>query len=102
MNSDKRIKKPPRQSLFNPTEQIKCPEFQSKNKTITEITRVINEAENVEKKAPLAERLIKEVEKLLSCKDFDKRRAECEICHSVAKLRKRTANLIIRAKGLKI
>jgi len=81
--------------------KIKCVIFQSKNEEIGKITKAINEAEDVEKKAHLAERLVREVEELLSCEHFDKKRAECKICHYVARLRKNTAELIIEAKELK-
>lgn len=81
--------------------KIKCAIFQSKNEIIAGITKAINEAEEVEKKAHLADGLIKEVETLLICKHFDEKRADCKICHYIAKLRKQTANLIIKAKQLK-
>lgn len=89
MESTKNIKK------------INCTIFHSKNKTIEGITKAINEAENVERKAHFAARLLKEVEDLLSCKHFDEKRADCKICHYIAKLRKQTANLIIKAEQLK-
>ena len=81
--------------------KIKCPIFQSKNEEIEGVTKAINEAENIERKALLAERLIKEAEDLLSCEYFDEKRADCKICHYIADLRKKTANLILKAKELK-
>ncbi len=81
--------------------KIKCPIFHSKNEEIEGVTARINAVEDVEKKAQLADRLIKEAEELLSCKHFDAERAECEICHSIARLRVETARLVIRAKDLK-
>lgn len=77
--------------------KIKCPIFQSKNEVIGGITKALNEAKNVIRKAYLADRLIKEVEALLSCEHFNKKRIDCKICHYIANLRKKTANLIIKA-----
>lgn len=89
MKTEKNIKK------------IKCVIFKSKNETIEGITKAINEAENIEKKAQLAERLIKEANEILSCEHFDEKRVDCKICHYIANLRKETANLILKAKELK-
>lgn len=89
MKTEKNIKK------------IKCTIFKSKNETIEGITKAINEAENIEKKAQLAERLIKEANEILSCEHFDEKRVDCKICHYIANLRKETANLILKAKELK-
>ena len=82
-------------------QKIKCSIFKSKNEEIEGITKAVNEAENIKKKAYFAERLVKEVEDLLFCEHFDEKRAECKICHYIADLRKRTANLILKAKELK-
>ena len=82
-------------------QKIKCSIFKSKNEEIEGITKAINEAENIEKKAQLAERLIKEANEILSCEHFDEKRVDCKICHYIADLRKRTANLNLKAKELK-
>ncbi|MFH1890036.1 MAG: hypothetical protein ABIJ91_00475 [Candidatus Kuenenbacteria bacterium] len=81
-------------------EQVKCSIFQAKNEFIASITKIMNEMKDIKNKAHLAERLIEEVEKLLACKQFDKQRAECEICHHIAVLRKQAADLIIQAENL--
>ena len=82
--------------------KIKCAIFKSKNEAIEGVTKAINEAEDIERKAHLAERLIKEAEELLACKYFDEKRTDCKICHYIAKLRKQTADLILKAKQLKV
>jgi len=51
-------------------------------------------------KARFAEELQREVEVLLSCPDYDGENLECKNCHFIANLRKKTANLIIKAKKL--
>jgi len=81
--------------------KIKCDIFKSKNNVIEGLTKAINEAGDVEKKARFAEKLIKETDEFLVCEHFNKNRADCKICQYIAKLRKQTANLIIKAKGLK-
>lgn len=81
--------------------KIKCVIFQAKNEIIERITQAINEAKDVKGKAVIAQKLLDEVEKLLCCKHFIRGKAECKICHYIADLRKRTANLILKAKELK-
>ena len=68
-----------------------------KNKTLEKITKDINEARDVEQKAALAQKLLNEIEKMEGNEHFQ----GCEICRGIAKLRKRAANLIIKAKNLK-
>lgn len=77
--------------------KIKCPIFKSKNKEIEKINKAINEAREIGGKAHLAERLIKEADGLLACKLFDEKKPECKICHYIADLRKRMANLVLKA-----
>ncbi|MDP2967224.1 MAG: hypothetical protein Q8N87_02330 [bacterium] len=89
MREEKKIKK------------IKCPIFTSKNEEIEKINKAVNEAGEIGGKAHLAERLIKEANKILSCEHFDEKRVDCKICHYIANLRKETANLILKAKELK-
>ena len=81
--------------------KIKCVIFQAKNEVIERVTQAINEAANIKEKAVIAQKLLNEVEELLACKHFIRKKAECKICHYIAKLRKRTGNLIIKAKQLK-
>ena len=81
--------------------KIKCVIFQAKNETIERITQAINEAKDVKGKAVIAQKLLNEVEELLTCKHFSRGEAECKICHYIANLRKKTANLILKAKELK-
>ena len=77
--------------------EVKCAVFKSKNETIEIIIRAINETEDIKRKTRFAERIIQEMGVLLLCEYFDERRADCKICHYVANLRKKTANLILKA-----
>jgi len=49
----------------------------------------------------LAKDLARRAEELLACEYFNKKKKECKICQEIAKLRKQTAELIIRAGQLK-
>lgn len=76
--------------------KIKCLLFQAANETIKKITQAINEEKNVEQKAMLAQKLVGLVEELLKCEYFSEERAECRACQTVSKIRKKTANLILK------
>jgi len=80
--------------------KISCLTFQKQESVIRDITEKINKARIVIEKATLAEELEKEVSVLLSCVNYDKASLTCKNCHSIANLRKKTANLIIKAKTL--
>jgi hypothetical protein len=81
-------------------ERINCLAFQKLDSLIKDITNKINQAKGVLEKARFAEELQKEVEVLLSCPDYDSKSLDCKNCHFIANLRKKTANLIIKAKKL--
>jgi hypothetical protein len=80
--------------------KISCPIFQKQELVIKDITDKINHTKGVQEKAKFAEELQKEVDVLLSCPDYDKEKLDCKSCHFIANLRKKTANLIIKAKKL--
>ena len=80
--------------------KISCPAFQKHEHVIENITAKLNEAEGVQEKAAFAVELQEEVGMLISCSDYDKKSSDCENCRFIANLRKRTADLIIKAKKL--
>jgi len=80
--------------------KINCPAFQKQEPVIEDITAKLNKAEGVQEKATFAVELQEEVGMLISCSDYDKRSSDCENCRFIANLRKRTADLIIKAKKL--
>jgi DNA-binding Lrp family transcriptional regulator len=67
---------------------------------IKDITDKINKAKEVQEKARFAEELQREVDVLLCCPDYDGKSLDCKNCHFIANLRRKTANLIIKAKKL--
>ena len=79
---------------------INCPTFQKQEPAIKDITDEINMAKGVLEKAKFAEELQKEAEVLLYCPDYDGKRLDCKNCHFISNLRKKTSNLIMKAKKL--
>ncbi len=82
------------------SKDINCLTFQKQEPIIKEITDRISIGETVLEKATFAEELQEEVNVLLSCTNYDKASINCKNCHFIAILRKKTANLIIKAKKL--
>ena len=80
--------------------KINCPTFQKQEPVIEEITAKINGAKGVLEKAEFAEELQKEVTVLLSCPDYNEESTDCSNCRFIANVRKRTTDLIIKAKKL--
>lgn len=57
-------------------------------------------SKEVKQKAEFAQELQSEVDVLLSCADYNEKKLDCKNCRFIANLRKRTANLVIKAKRL--
>jgi hypothetical protein len=51
-------------------------------------------------KAEFAEELQKEVDVLLSCPDYNQGNTDCSNCRFIANVRKKTADVVIKAKKL--
>ncbi|MBU0880975.1 MAG: hypothetical protein KKE81_02115 [Candidatus Omnitrophica bacterium] len=80
--------------------KINCAVFQKQEAVIKDIASKINAIEGVTGKAIFAEELRKEVDVLLSCQDHKDASIDCENCRFIANLRKRTADIIVKAKKL--
>jgi len=80
--------------------KINCPIFQKQEPVIKNITDKINAAQGVPAKAKFAEELQKEVSVLLNCPDYGKESFNCKNCRFIAALRKKTADIIVKAKKL--
>ncbi len=78
--------------------KINCAAFQRQEPVIAEITAKINIAKGVLEKAEFAEKLQEEVDVLLSCPDYNKKNEDCGHCRFIANVRKKTTDLIIKAK----
>jgi hypothetical protein len=57
-------------------------------------------SKDVKEKAEFADELQREVEVLLNCADYDDKKSDCKNCRFIANLRKKTADIIIKAKKL--
>lgn len=80
--------------------KISCPIFQKQEPEIKTLTDKINKAKKVSEKARYAEELQKRVDLLLQCNEYDRAKADCKNCRTIANLRRATTGLIIKAKGL--
>jgi hypothetical protein len=80
--------------------KINCSIFQKQEPVIEDITAKINSAKGVLAKAEFAEELQKEVDVLLSCPDYNQGNTDCSSCRFIANVRKKTADLVIKAKKL--
>lgn len=80
--------------------RIACPIFQKQEAVIKDITSRINAIQGATGKAAFAQELQKEVNVLLSCQDYKKESLDCKNCRFIAALRKKTADLIMKAKKL--
>jgi len=80
--------------------ETNCPAFQKQEPIIKDITNKINRAKEILAKARFAEELLREMNILLSCPDYDVKKTECKNCHCIANLRKKTAEIIIKAEKL--
>ena len=79
---------------------INCPTFQKQEIVIRDITNKINAIQGISGKAVFAEELQKEADVLLSCPDYKDTVPYCKNCRFIASLRKKTVNVIIKAKKL--
>ncbi|MCG2660129.1 MAG: hypothetical protein L6437_07795 [Kiritimatiellae bacterium] len=86
--------------MTEPKPEIKCPIFLKREWTIKTMTRDINEAKAVSDKAERAQQLKQEVGMLLTCEKYDEKNEDCRNCRIISTLRKQTAELLIKAKGL--
>ncbi len=80
--------------------KISCQVFRKQEVVIKDITNKMNKAKNVQEKVKFAEELQKEVNVLLSCQDHKDASLDCKNCHFIAALRRKTADLIVKAKKL--
>ncbi len=80
--------------------KISCKVFQKQEAVIKDITSKINAIEGVTGKAVFAEELRKEADALLVCQDYKDASLDCKNCRFISNIRKKTADIIIKAKGL--
>ncbi len=81
-------------------DRISCSIFQQKEPIIKELTDRLNEVEDYQHKVELASDLSRYVDMLLVCSGYDTNSLDCKNCRFISNLRKKTANIIIKAKEL--
>jgi hypothetical protein len=79
---------------------IICPVYCFQEPLIKKIVNKINRVDGLAKKAVFVEELQSEVNILLSCPNYFVKKTECKDCHFIAKLRKKTAEIIIKTQKL--
>lgn len=82
------------------TNTMSCLIVQKHEENFRAITRRINAANGADREAECAERMKEEVETLLKCAKRNASKAECRHCHILAKNRKDTVKLIMKAQEL--
>jgi len=86
--------------MKKPEQEINCSIFLKREWTIKQLTRDINEAKSISDKADRAMHLKNEVEMLLSCEKYDQKSEDCKNCQTISKMRKQTAELLLKVKEL--
>jgi hypothetical protein len=79
---------------------IKCGIFKTQEALIKKATQAINAVQGAIPKAQEAEKLLNEVNILLTCAEYDDKNFDCQACRSIANLRKKMAELMFRASKL--
>lgn len=80
--------------------KISCGAFHKREPVIKDITAEINSAKDILEKVEFAKKLQEQVDVIFSCPDYDGKNTDCKNCRFIANVRKRTADLIIKAKKL--
>lgn len=81
---------------------IDCPIdlFPGQETEISQLTQAINQAPTAAEKKPRAEALIEAVDVLLACDAYDEANLNCGLCHRFSELRRKTAELVVKAGHL--
>jgi len=78
---------------------IRCPTelFRRQEAEVNRLTQAINLASTAAEKAPWAQELIKVVDVLLACGEYDVTSLHCRLCRNFSELRRKTAAVVIKA-----
>jgi len=79
---------------------ITCNRFRAKESVCATLTEQINAAQSISEKAAKAKELIEVAEELFACEEYGEGDPECQYCHSLSLLRKKTAALILKMAPL--
>jgi hypothetical protein len=80
------------------TAQIQCPIdlFPRQEAEVTRLTQAINRAPTAAEKAHWAQDLIRVVDVLLICEQYDQESQDCRLCRNFSQLRRKTAALVVK------
>jgi uncharacterized protein YeeX (DUF496 family) len=81
-------------------DRITCSIFQQKEPIIKEFTDRLNKVKDYQQRQELASDLSRYVDMLLECLEYNVNSLDCKNCRFISNLRKKTANIIIKAKEL--
>ena len=81
-------------------DEISCAIFQQKEFIIRELTNRLNEVKDYQHKVELASDLLRYVDMLLDCLEYNADSLDCKNCRFISSIRKKTAGIIIKAKSL--
>lgn len=81
-------------------DEISCSIFQQKEFIIRELTDRLNEVKDYQHKVELASDLLRYVDMLLDCLEYNADSLDCKNCQFISNIRKKTAGIIIKAKSL--
>ncbi len=81
-------------------DEISCSIFQQKEFIIRELTGRLNEVKDYQHKVELASDLLRYVDMLLDCLEYNADSLDCKNCRFISNIRKKTAGIIIKAKSL--
>jgi hypothetical protein len=81
---------------------IHCPIdlFPRQETEVSRLTQAINQARTAADKAPWAEAMIETVDVLLACEAYDERSMDCRLCRQFSQLRRKTAEVVVKAGRL--
>ena len=86
--------------MYQEQDRITCSIFQQKEPIIKEFTDRLNEVEDYQHKIELASDLLRYVDMLLECLEYNANSLDCKNCRFISNIRKKTAGIIIKAKSL--
>ena len=81
-------------------DKISCSIFQKQEPIIKKFTDRLNKVKDYQHKIELASDLSRYVDMLLVCSEYNTAAIDCKNCRFISNLRKKTAELIIKAKKI--
>ena len=87
-------------NMHQKQDKINCAIFQKQEPIIKEWTDRLNKVKDYQHKVEIASDLSRYTDMLLECLEYNANSLDCKNCRFISNLRKRTANIIFKAKEL--